>query len=79
MSDYIKRENIAKYAERMTRQEQMTVTVRVTDGWMVKALVKQIHTMKWNGRAPGVIVQSRRIGLNEAMNRALNGEDRRVL
>ena len=74
----------------MTRQEQMTVTVRVTDGWMVKALAKQIHTMKWNGRAPGVIVQSRRIGINETMNRvskvlsdgihrALNGEERRVL
>lgn len=70
--------------------DRMTVTVKVTDGWMVKALAKQIHTMKWNGRAPGVIVQSRRIGLNEKMNkmskaladgfhRALNGEERKVL
>lgn len=70
--------------------ERMMVTVKVTDGWMVKALAKQIHTMKWNGRAPGVIVQSRRIGINETMNRvskvlsdgihrALNGEERRVL
>lgn len=53
----------------MTRQEQMTVTVRVTDGWMVKALMKQIHTMKWNGRAPGVIVQSRRQGIAEQLNK----------
>lgn len=70
--------------------DKMTVTVKVTDGWMVKALAKQIHTMKWNGRAPGVIVQNRRIGINETMNkmskaladgfhRALNGEERRVL
>ena len=40
--------------------ERMTVTVKVTDGWMVKALAKQIHTMKWNGRAPGVIVEKPR-------------------
>lgn len=71
-------------------RERMTVTVKVTDGWMVKALAKQIHTMKWNGRAPGVIVQSRRIGINETMNRVskvlsdgfhrvLNGEEGRVL
>lgn len=70
--------------------DKMTVTVKVTDAWMVKALAKQIHTMKWNNRAPGVIVQNRRIGLNEQLNnttkaladafhRALNGEDRRML
>lgn len=74
----------------MTRQEQMTITVRVTDGWMVKALAKQIHTMKWNGRAPGVIVQGRREGVKaqvlqalinnrDALNAAYYGEERKVL
>ena len=68
----------------------MTVTVKVTDGWMVKALAKQIHTMKWNGRAPGVIVQSRREGavdhlnntakaISRAFESALYGQERKVL
>lgn len=70
--------------------ERMTVAVKVTDSWMVKALAKQIHTMKWNGRAPGVIVQSRREGIVEQLNKttkALNkafkdayyGQERKVL
>lgn len=70
--------------------DRMTVAVKVTDSWKTKMLAKQIHTMKWNNRAPGVIVQNRRIGLNEQLNnaakaitdafdRAFNGEDRRVL
>ena len=70
--------------------ERMTVTVKVTDGWMVKALAKQIHTMKWNGRAPGVIVQNRREGVEAQARRALNnirdvlntvyyGQERKVL
>lgn len=70
--------------------ERMTVTVEVTDGWMVKALAKQIHTMKWNGRAPGVIVQSRRQGIAEQLNKtakapnkafkdAYYGQERKVL
>lgn len=70
--------------------ERMTVTVKVTDGWMVKALAKQIHTMKWNGRAPGVIVQSRREGVEaqalrafnniiDALNTAYYGQERKVL
>ena len=73
----------------MTRQEQMTVTVRVTDYWMVKALAKQIHTMKWNGRAPGVIVQRRREGVKAQVLQALinnrdalnahYGQERKVL
>lgn len=70
--------------------DKMTVTVKVTDGWMIKALAKQVHTMKWNGRAPGVIVQNRREGfveqmnkatksLNKAFTNALYGQERRVL
>ncbi len=71
-------------------EKQIAVTVKVSDSWMVKALAKQIHTMKWNKRAPGVIVQPKRIGINEqfdkatkaladAFHKAFNGEDRRVL
>ena len=71
-------------------RERMTVTVKVTDVWMVKALAKQIHTMKWNGRAPGVIVQSRREGveaqavralsnIRDALNTAFYGQERKVL
>lgn len=41
--------------------ERMTVAVKVTDSWMVKALAKQIHTMKWNGRAPGVIMERKNV------------------
>lgn len=77
----------------MTRREQMTVTVRVTDGWMVKALAKQIHTMKWNGRAPGVILEKKHdvaiTGLSataeqirkafERLGRVLENEGRRML
>ena len=70
--------------------ERMTVTVKVTDGWMVKVLAKQIHTMKWNGRAPGVIVQRKQKGtipalkesmqnVSRALNRAFYGEERKVL
>ena len=70
--------------------ERMTVAVKVTDSWMVKALAKQIHTMKWNGRAPGVIVQSRREGVEaqalrainnfrDAINKVYYGEERKVL
>lgn len=68
----------------------MAVTVKVADGWMVKALAKQIHTMKWNGRAPGVIVQHRREGveaqalrainnIRDALNTAYYGQERKVL